>query len=84
MKLNFIPTARKPAEFIHGDAFTFEQTKFLTFVDTVMKYAQVYPVHSFSGTEISDRPYLLSFLFTIPFTIKWRVYMIPFNTYRTP
>lgn len=54
MKLNVTPTPTKPFEIIHLDTFTFEQTKFLTIIDSFSKYAQAYPLMSLSGTEISD------------------------------
>lgn len=54
IKMNVTPTATKPFEIIHIDTFTFEQSKFLTIVDSFSKYAQAYPLKSLSGTEIAD------------------------------
>lgn len=53
-KLNLTPTALKPFEIVHLDTFTFEQSKFLTIIDSFSKYAQAYPLCTTSGTEIAD------------------------------
>lgn len=54
IKMNVTPTATKPFEIIHLDTFTFEQSKFLTIVDSFSKYAQAYFITSLTGTEIAN------------------------------
>jgi hypothetical protein len=54
IQMNITPTATKPFEIIHLDTYTFEQTKFLTIIDSFSKYAQAYPLKCLMATEIVD------------------------------
>lgn len=52
--MNITPTATRPFEIIQLDTYTFEQSKFLTIIDSFSKYAQAYPIKSLTSTEIVD------------------------------
>lgn len=53
IKMNITSTATKPFDIIHLDTFTFEQTKFLTIIDSFSKYAQAYRLNRLAATEIA-------------------------------
>nr|CAH7729195.1 unnamed protein product [Callosobruchus chinensis] len=71
-KMNITPTAIKPFEIIHMDAYTFEQSKFLIIIHSFSKYAQAYYyLNSISGTEIADNIlHVLNSFWTSPIRMK--------------